>query len=63
MNDTTTRHGSTTLRSANAAALTLLGGTTDAAPDDYRPRHAKPLPAPTEYDDRLVVLASYAGLS
>lgn len=38
----------------------LVTGSAVDAPDDYRPRHAKPVPMPTEHPDVLAFLAELA---
>ncbi len=55
MNDTATTP-TDILSATHGSGLALL--TADVDGEDYRPRHAKPLPAPTHYDDRLVALAA-----
>ena len=58
MNDTTTIPTGA-LSAHHGSGLVLL--TADGDSDEYRPRHAKPAPSPTRYDDRLVALAALVG--
>ena len=60
MNDTTTAHRPDGLRGVHAAGPVLLQGAGDGSADEYRPRHARPLQPPTQYDDSLVALAALA---
>ncbi len=57
MNDTTTIPTGV-LSATHGSGLLLLSSDGDG--EEYRPRHAKPAPAPTRYDDRLVALAALA---
>ncbi len=59
MSNTTTITRPDTARAAHGSGLVLLASD-DEGSNDYRPRHARPLQAPTQYDDRLVALAALA---
>ncbi len=59
MSNTTTITRPDTVRGAHGSGLVLLAGD-DERTNDYHPRHARPLQAPTQYDDRLVALAALA---